>query len=451
MRGAEISAIRAVKAIDSVAKAGILAAMQFYGFTWAAAAGAVVASVFIISTAYGADWPTYRGPNGLGISAEKLALKQWPAAGLKQIWKTPTPTGFGSFTIVGGTAFTVVRRAFEGNSLETCVALDANTGKELWAARLSVCKYDSGGDSGGGGDGPRATPAISDGKAYVFDSRLVLSCLDAKSGNVVWRKDLVKEHNGKVFSWQNSATPVIDGDLLFVAGGGPGESLLALTKNTGAVVWKSQDEKATHATPTLTTIAGVRQIIFFVRSGLVSVAPKTGDVLWRQKFDFTTSTAASPVVSGDLVYCSAGYGVGAGLYRISRSGEQFQVAEVWRKRSELMNHWSTPVLKDEYLYGIYGFKEFGKAPLKCVELLTGKEMWSEPNYGPGNVILIEDKLVVLGDKGQLVLVEATPAAYKEISRMQAVGGKCWTTPAYSNGRIYVRSTTEGACYDASGN
>jgi outer membrane protein assembly factor BamB len=142
-------------------------------------AGCTIVAVLSLQT-FAADWPAYRGPEGRGISTEKLALKQWPAGGLKQIWKTPTPTGFSSFTIVEGKAFTVVRRAFDGNDHETCVALDADTGKELWAVRLSLSKYDGGGDSGGGGDGPRTTPTINSGKVYVFDSQLVLTCLDAK-------------------------------------------------------------------------------------------------------------------------------------------------------------------------------------------------------------------------------------------------------------------------------
>jgi outer membrane protein assembly factor BamB len=145
--------------------------------------------------------------------------------------------------------------------------------------------------------------------------------------------------------------------------------------------------------------------------------------------------------------------VGAALVRLSKNGGAFTANEVWRKRetgSEKFNHWSTPVFRDGHLYGMFSFKEHGKGPLKCLELATGKAVWSQPGFGPGNVTMVEDKLVVLGDKGQLVLAEATPRAYTEISRMQAVAGKCWSTPTYSDGRIYVRSTTEGACFDATG-
>ena len=395
-----------------------------------------------------ADWPQYRGPLQDGISSEKLPLKTWPATGLAQIWKAPTATGFSSFSVGARSVFTIVVREVDGVKREACVSLDAASGDERWAALLSPAKYDGGGDSGGGGDGPRSTPMFNDGLVYVYDSRLLLQCLDAKDGRVVWSKDIVNEHAGRNIRWQSAASPVVDDKSVFIPGGGPGESLLAFDKKSGALVWKAQDDSMTHATPVVVTLGGVRQLICFMQKGLLSVDVATGKALWSYPFKYVTSTAASPVVCGDLVYCSAGYGVGAGLVKIVRKGDEFTATEVWRKVDKLVNHWSTPVFKDGYLYGIFGFKEYNKAALKCVELQTGKEMWSKEGFGPGNVILVDNHLVALGDRGQLVLVKAAPEAYTEVSRMQAVGGKCWSTPAYTEGRLYVRSTTEGVCLDA---
>jgi len=402
----------------------------------------------LLTAAHAADWPQYRGPNQDGISSEKLALKTWPARGLPQIWKTPTPTGFSSFAVGGGSVFTIVAREVEGVKREACIGLDAASGRELWAVLMCPAKYSGGGDSGGGGDGPRSTPTYSDGLVYVYDSQLLLQCLDARDGRVVWSKDIVKEFAGRNISWQSAVSPVVDGKVVFVPGGGAGQSLLAFDKKTGAVIWKAQDDKMTHATPVVATIGGVRQLVCFMQKGMLSVEIATGKALWNYPFKYVTSTAASPVICGDLVYCSAGYGVGAGLVRITRDGSAFTATEVWRKEDKLVNHWSTPVFKDGYLYGIFGFKEYNKAALKCYELQTGKEMWSKEGYGPGNVILVDNHLLALGDRGQLVLVKAAPKSYQEISRLQAVGGKCWTTPAYAEGQIYVRSTTEGVCLDA---
>ena len=285
------------------------------------------------------DWPQYRGPKGDGLVSEKLGLKPWPAGGLKTVWKVPAATGFSCFSVADEKVFTLVKRNVEGADREVCVALNADTGKELWAVPFSNARYDGGGDSGGGGDGPRSTPAWNDGRVYVLDSRLVIGCMDAASGRVVWKKDLVKENGGKVIQWQGAASPLVDGNLVFVAAGGAGQSLLGLDKKTGQVVWKAESDPITHATPVAATILDARQIIFFTQKGLVAVAPKSGKVLWRYNFPYSVSTAASPVVCGDMVYCSAGYGVGAGLCRITpqwrRPGGHRGLAQAQQARESL--------------------------------------------------------------------------------------------------------------------
>jgi outer membrane protein assembly factor BamB len=400
-------------------------------------------------------WPQYRGPHQDGISPEEISLP-WAPSGPKVVWKIPTKNGFSSFAVGDGKVFTQVNRDLEGAPREIVVALDAGTGKELWFADIGSGKYDSGGGSGTpdnkGGDGPRSTPTVSAGKVYVFTQNLVLFCLDAGTGKLVWKKELLKDYAGRNIGWKSAMSPALDGDLIFVGGGGPGQSLLAVNKGTGAVVWKTADEFITHATPLVATIHGVRQVIFFCKSGLVSVAVKNGQELWRFPFKFSVSTASSPVVAGDMVYCSAGYGVGGGACQITRDGDKFTATQLWKIPGDKLvaNHWSTPVLKDGHLYGMFSFKQFGAGPLKCVELATGKVKWSQPGFGAGNVILVGDKVLALADDGQLVVVEATPTAYKELARTKAVTGKCWSTPALSNGRLYVRSTKEGACLDVTG-
>jgi outer membrane protein assembly factor BamB len=397
-----------------------------------------------------ADWPQYRGPDQTGISAESVNLS-WPADGPKLVWKIPTKNGFSSFAISGGKVCTQVNREIDGEKREVCVALDAATGKELWAVDVGVGKYDSGGDSGTpdnrGGDGPRSTPTISEGKVYVLTQDLVVRCLDAETGKQVWIRDLVKQHAGRNIGWKSAASPVVDGDRVFLGGGGRGQSLLALDKKTGEVLWKDHDETITHSTPVATTIHGERQVVFFLKSGLLSVAAKDGKALWRFPFPFNVSTAISPIVSGDVVYCSAGYDVGGGACRIVKDGDQYTAKQLWRISGVKLvaNHWSTPVVKDGHLYGMFSFKRFGVGPLKCVELATGKVEWEQPGFGAGNVILVKDKVLALADDGQLVVVEATPKAYQEVARFKAVTGKCWSTPALSDGKIYVRSTKEGAC------
>jgi len=195
------------------------------------------------------------------------------------------------------------------------------------------------------------------------------------------------------------------------------------------------------------TMHGVRQVIFFTQGGLVSVTPAKGEVLWRFPFPFRTSTAISPVVWQDIVYCSAGYGVGGGACRVSKRASGFEAREVWRNK-DVISHWATPVCQDGYLYAVIGFKEFGTAPLKCIEIATGREKWAQPGFGSGGAtVLVDGHVLVQGDRGPLVLVEAKPDAYKEIARAQPLGGKCWTMPVVSNGRVYARNTKEGVCLD----
>jgi outer membrane protein assembly factor BamB len=397
-------------------------------------------------TRLGNDWPQYNGAGSDRTSVERVAVRSFdgepPVA-----WRTRTNLGFSSFSVGGARAFTLVSR----DSRETCVALDAASGEELWAAPLSEAEYDGGGDSGAdgnqGGDGPRSTPSVDDGRVYCLDSRLVLWCLEAATGQPLWKRDIVAEHAGRLIQWQSAASPLLEGDLVYVAGGGPDQSLLAIDKSSGETRWKVGDERMTHATPIAATIHGVRQVIFFVQSGLVAVAPVSGEILWRIPYNYRTSTAASPVVEGDIVYCSAGYGVGAGAFRITKEGDTFGHEVLWRKRNKLMNHWSTPVARDGFLYGMFGFKKYGEAPLACVELATGETRWSEEGFGPGNVILVDDVVVALSDTGEVVLVVADPDSYREQARADVLDGKCWSSPAYSDGRLFVRSTREAVRID----
>ena len=398
-----------------------------------------------------ADWGAFRGPSGNGIIS---ALKA-PKWSLKEVWKQPTQTGFSSFSVADGKAYTLVVAQVDGNPGETLVCFDAGSGKPLWKTSMTlVAKYgnpgkdgDAGTPDNNGGDGPRSTPVIDGGKVYVIDTNLGVHCVNAADGTKVWEHDVMKEHSGKPIPWMNAASPLIDGDVLLLAGGGKGEALIGLNKNTGKVVWKGEDDKMTHATPILADILGVHQAIFFTQTGLVAVNPQKGDVLWRAEFPYKVSTAASPVVFEDIVYCSAGYGVGAGAFKISKSGSGLEAKQIWRRENQCMNHWSTPVVKDGYLYGMFSFKDYGKGPLACVDIRTGEDKWAEAGFGPGQVILAGDKIIATSDKGEIVIAEANPEKYKEVARKDVLDGKVWSYPILANGKIFARSTVEGVCLD----
>jgi outer membrane protein assembly factor BamB len=399
-----------------------------------------------------ADWPSYRGPEGNGRTAEKLPVA-WPAGGPKVLWKVASPGGFGSFAVAGGQAFCLELREANGAEQEVLVARDAASGKEAWALPLGTMKIHDGGDDGTsdnkGGDGPRSTPAVAGGKVYVFSQRLVLTCVDAATGKEVWKHDLVKEFEGRNISWMNAQSPVIEDGLVLVAGGGPNQTLLAFQAADGQVAWKGHTDTITHATPVVATLGGQRQAVFFLKSGLLAVEPKTGKELWRYAFPFKVSTAASPVVAGDIVYCSAGYGVGGGAARVIKKGDGWEATEIYRKpgNNPLANHWSTPVLHEGHLYGMFQFKEYGSGPVKCVDVATGDVKWTQPGFGPGHVIGSGNQVLALTDAGELVVFAASPKAYQEVGRADVLAGKCWTTPVLAGGRVYARSTKEAVCLD----
>lgn len=412
-----------------------------------AAAGLLVAAVPVPA----ASWPQYRGPHGDGISPERVS--PWSQSGPRKLWSVPTPAGFSSFAVADGKAYTVVARDRAGTLSETCICLDAGTGKEIWAAVTGVAKYPGGGDSGAadnkGGDGPRSTPTVSDGRVYVFSSEMELHCLDAATGKPIWKHSLAREFGGKNIDWESALSPVVDGGLVFVAGGGAGQSMLAFRKETGAIAWKTGDEAMTHASPVIADIHGVRQLIFLMQSGAVSVDPLTGKTLWKQPFPHKVSTACPPVVGGNIVFLTAGYEVGGGAFEITKTAAGYVPRELWRAKGNTVaaSLWSPPVYRDGHLYGMISYKRYGSGPLKCLDLKTGEIKWEKTGYGNGNVILAGDKLIALSDDGHVSLVQASPDGLKELAKFKAVSGKCWTTPALADGRLYVRSTREGACFD----
>jgi outer membrane protein assembly factor BamB len=398
-----------------------------------------------------AEWGQFRGPNRDG-SAAAPKVSNWKSAKMKTLWKTNTPSGFSSFTVAGAKAFTIVTGETDGNTGEVLVCLDVKNGKELWSKPLTVIgKYDGGGDAGAndnkGGDGPRSTPIVDGDHVYAIDANLGVFCFEAATGKPVWNRDVMKENAGVQIKWQNAASPVIDGNVLLMCGGGAGQGLLGLDKLTGKVLLKGEDDKMTHATPVIADIQGVHQCIFFTQVGLVAVTPVDGKILWRGDFPFKVSTAASPVVYEDIVYCSAGYGVGAGAFKISKSGNDLKAEQIWRRENECFNHWSTPVVKDGFLYGMFSFKEYGAGPMACVDIKTGKDIWKENGFGPGQVILAGDKVIALSDKGEVVIVEADSEKYIELKRDDVLDGKVWSYPVLAYNHLFARSTKEGVCLE----
>ncbi|MCH2060867.1 MAG: PQQ-like beta-propeller repeat protein [Verrucomicrobiales bacterium] len=411
-----------------------------------------ILTALLTSSALAEQWPQYHGNHSNRTTPEKVANTDWKSTAPKKLWKASTPTGFSSFIVADGNAYTVIQEEIDGIPSEVCIAFDAEEGTTQWKANLDMWRLSNGGGNAGapdnkGGDGPRSTPAYAEGHVYCYTSDIRLVCLSAKDGSEKWAVEVAKQHGGKNIRWENASSPLIEGNLVIVQGGGPGQSFLAFDKASGSLKWKSGSYNMTHATPVATTINNKRQVLFFCQEGMVSVDPKDGSRLWFHKFPFKVSTAASAVVEGNIVYFAAGYGVGSTAVKVSKDNS---TTELWFSEGNkpITNHWSTPLVKDGHLYGMFGFKEYASGPLKCIELATGKVKWEKEGYGPGGVCLAAGTLICLGDAGQLTLVKATPESYQELSRIDnAINGKCWSAPVLSDGKIYIRSTLEGVCLD----
>ena len=409
-------------------------------------------SLIIVSPLLAKDWPQYHGVNSDRTTDEVIKNTDWESKKPKKLWSAMTPTGFSSFILADGAAYTNISEEIDGIPSEVCISFDANTGETNWKANLDLWRVDNGGGNAGtrdnkGGDGPRTTPSYSEGKVYAYTSDMRLVCLSAENGKELWSVEVIKSHKGRNIRWENAAAPLIEDDAVIVQGGGAGQSFLAFDKKTGKLKWKSGDYLMTHATPIATDINQQRQILFFTQKGMVSINPKNGKELWMHKFPYKVSTAASAVVDGNIVYFAAGYGVGSTAIEV---GDDNSIEELWflEGNKPVTNHWSTPLVKDGYLYGMFGFKEYGDGPLKCVELKTGKVMWEKSGYGPAGVCLAGDILVCLGDRGQLTLVNASPDKYEELSRLdRVVKGKCWSSPIFADNKILIRSTEEAVCLD----
>jgi outer membrane protein assembly factor BamB len=402
-----------------------------------------------VGGAHAADWSHFMGPRYDRKSSEKVEPAS-VANALRPVWEISAGGGFSSFVTGNGKAYTVLPISVEGASRETAVAIDRKTGKTLWQTPLGQTGYRSGGERGAegndGGDGPRSTPVFSRNRVFVFGGKFDLYALDSETGRILWQHDLIKEHGGKEITWSNAATPLLIGDRVLVAGGGEDQTYLAFRADSGALLWKVGTDRPTHSTPIVATIEGKEQALFMVERGLVSRDPGDGHELWHYPFPYRTSTAASPVVWGNIINVAAAYGVGGGACQIKRTGDQWEVTELWRSPgNEVAAHWSTAVAHDGYLYGIYGHRDFAKNSFKCVDIKTGKVQWEKPGFGPSQVIMAGGRLVATTDYGELVLIEPTPSAFRELARKKVIEGKVWASPAVSDGQLLLRSTKKGVC------
>ncbi|MEX0977941.1 MAG: PQQ-binding-like beta-propeller repeat protein [Pirellulales bacterium] len=380
----------------------------------------------------------YWGPHRDGIIAGPKLARDWSAQPPRMVWRQPVGGGYASFVVVGRTVVTIEQR----RDKEAVVAYDANTGVERW-----VYDYPALFSEVLGGDGPRATPTFHQGKLYALGATGVLSCLDFATGKHIWSCDILKDNHCGNLDWAMSGSPLVYDELVLVNPGnqkGTDESraIAAYAQSDGKPMWGCGRAKAGYASPTIVTLAGVRQVLIFDAGGLAGHDAADGSELWRVpwKSDWDINASQPVVLSNDrLLITSAS---GAALVQIAHADGAWKVTDVWRGR-DMKCGYSSPIAYQGHLYGL------DENMLACVDLATGKRLWKDRGgqFGHGQMLLRDDLLLVLSEAGELALVEATPKRFNELGRIQAIDGKTWNVPALVGRRIFVRNHLEMAAYD----
>jgi outer membrane protein assembly factor BamB len=392
-------------------------------------------------TGSGVYWTDFRGPNRDGHYLERPILTNWPAGGLRKPWSQPIGGGYASFVIADGRAFTIEQR----HEQEVATAYEIATGREIWAHSYHAAFSES-----MGGDGPRATPTYHEGRVYSLGAQGEFACLEAATGRLIWRKNVLDETHAAVLQFGMSTSPLIVDEKVIVLSGEPAPSMkgattktvLAYHKVTGERIWSALEDKQAYASPMLVTLAGQRQLLIVAAKRIVGLKPEDGSLLWEVPWQVQYDNAiAQPVLIGtNRFVISAGYGGGAMAVEISRTGTGLSARQLW-KNQNLKNKFNSSIFWSGFVYGL------DEGILTCIDANTGRRQWKEGRYGYGQLLLASGHLVVLSGEGELVLVRANPERHEEVGRFQAIQGKTWNHPAIADGKLLVRNAVEMACFE----
>ena len=414
------------------------------------------------------DWDRFLGPTGDSKSAETDLLTSWSSAGPPVVWEREIGPSYGAPSVSQGRLFMFDRHG--GLARLTC--MKSETGDELWRFEYPT-DYE---DLYGYNNGPRTCPVVDRSRVYIFGPEGMLHCVTVSDGKLLWSVDTTaKFHVVQNFFGVGSA-PVIEGELLIVQiGGSPpgrartllgardpvqgnGSGIVAFNKWTGEVVYQITDELASYTTPTLATINGRRWCFAFARGGLVGFEPLTGTVdfhyPWRAK-KFESVNASNPVVIGDLVFISETYGLGSSLLKVRPGGYKVVWKDSERHRDKAMQlHWNTAIHHEGYLYGYSGRHSRG-CELRCIELRTGKVVWSHRVHERGSLLYADGHFISLGEFGRLTLIRPTPEKLDVVSKVQLTNEHgverikypAWAAPVLSNRFLYLRGKDRLVCLD----
>ncbi len=379
-------------------------------------------------------WIGFRGPLGDGIYAEMPLSTAWPAGGPRRLWTQPVGAGHSSFVAANGVAFTIEQR----RRREVVAAYAIDTGRELWTNEWDALFQES-----AGGPGPRATPAWHAGRLYALGATGELRCLDAGTGRLVWRTNILEDNGAENARWAMAASPlVVDGKVIVLPGGAGGRSVVAYDAATGERVWSALDDQQAYTAPMVATLAGQRQIVIVSARRAAGLSIDRGTLLWEYPWvtDFDVN-AAQPVVVGDSrLFLSAGYGHGAAVFELTPRGETMEARTIWQN-NRMKNKLSSSVFFQGHVYGL------DEGILACVDAATGELKWKGGRYGHGQLLLAGDHLIITTERGELALVKATPESHQEAALVPGIDGRTWNHPAIEGGRLLVRNGEQMAAFD----
>ena len=398
---------------------------------------ALVMTYLLSASALAADWPQFLGPTRDSVSPETVPA--WADAP-KVLWKQPVGDGHSSPVVAGGTVYLFFQP--KGKNEDALAAFDAKTGEKRWEKSYERAAFNP-----PFGAGPRGTPAVDGGKVYTFGNTGVLACWDAKTGDVAWKVDTLAQYEAKNLFFGISTSPTVVGDKVVVMVGGQGHGIVAFDKATGKEAWAATDDPASYASALPVRRGDATRLIFLTGSHLRALS-ESGETLWEFPFkDKLNESSTTPVKVGDLVVGGSVTAGSVGL-KVNKSGDKYAAEPVW-KNPTLTCYFSTPVAVGPHLYMINGVASLvnPSITLRCVEAATGQVVWEREKVGKYHAALIrtgDDKLLMLDDAGNLILLQPDPAGYKELSRAK-VCGETWAHPALADGRVYVRDGRELVC------
>ncbi|MBX3743840.1 MAG: PQQ-like beta-propeller repeat protein [Verrucomicrobiae bacterium] len=385
-------------------------------------------------TGSAASFPQFLGPERTGELRGVGLDPDWAARAPGLVWRQPVGSGWGGFAVADGLALTQE----QDGAFEVVTAREWMSGRLRWEHRVEA-RY----DNPIGGVGPRATPTVHGGRVYAIGATGHLSCLDLASGAVVWGTNVVGAVPMDELEWGVSSSPLVHGDRVIVAPRGrAGVSLVALRADTGAWVWSGGESSAHYSSPRVETLLGVPQILTFTAAAAAAHDPRDGALLWAYAWRGGHPHVADPrAVDDRRVLISSGYGTGSHLVEIERGEGGTWSADrlVWRS-IRLRSKFANVLLRGGYVYGL----DDGR--LVCVDLADGTRRWDGERYGHGQVLLVDEWILVTTESGEVALVEAKPEAFREVARFRALEGKTWNPPALAGDLLLVRNDREAAAF-----